>query len=114
MKKMKEERTPEIVKIKNIIMGVLNENGFSDAEIILFGSRAKGDFRTHSDWDFLIVLKEQLDRKEKLDLVHKIGMALVEIYVPCDILIRSEDEVAKRKNVVGSVIRSATRTGVML
>jgi len=115
MKKIEEKaKNPEITKIKNIIMKVLNENGFRDAEIILFGSRAKGDFRTHSDWDFLVVLKEQLHIKEKWDLAHKIRKALADIYIPCDAIVRSEDEVERRKDVIGSVIRSAIKTGVIL
>ncbi len=27
------------------------------AEVILFGSRARGDFRNDSDWDFLVLLE---------------------------------------------------------
>ncbi len=32
------------------------------AEIILFGSRARGDFRMDSDWDFLVLL----DHRQKI------------------------------------------------
>ncbi len=105
---------PKITEIKNIIMKVINENGFTDAEIILFGSRAKGNFRTHSDWDFLIVLKEELNREEKWDLAHNIGKALADIYIPCDVIVRSKMEVERRKDVIGSVIRSAVKTGVWI
>jgi predicted nucleotidyltransferase len=35
------------------------------AEVILFGSRARGDFRNDSDWDFLILLDRQLDEQLK-------------------------------------------------
>ena len=31
-----------------------------NAEVILFGSRARGDFRKDSDWDFLILLERPL------------------------------------------------------
>lgn len=30
------------------------------AEVILFGSRARGDFRKDSDWDFLVLLNRPL------------------------------------------------------
>lgn len=30
-----------------------------DARVILFGSRARGDFRAESDWDFLILTREE-------------------------------------------------------
>jgi predicted nucleotidyltransferase len=111
---MNGDRQPELTKIKSTIMQVLNEKGFREAKIILFGSRARGDFKKGSDWDFLIVLKEELAKKEKWDLAHYIGKALAEIYVPCDVLVRSEKEVEMRKNVIGSVIRSALKTGVLL
>ncbi len=38
------------------------------AEVILFGSRARGDFRNDSDWDFLILLDRPLDQPLK-DLI---------------------------------------------
>ncbi len=34
-----------------------------NAEVILFGSRARGDFREDSDWDLLILLSRPLDRR---------------------------------------------------
>lgn len=50
MNKIEEkDKNEEVIKIKNIIIKVLNENNFTDAGIILFGSRVKGDFTTHSD-----------------------------------------------------------------
>ena len=38
------------------------------AEIILFGSRARGDFNKESDWDFLILtqFKDEMDTWEKM------------------------------------------------
>ncbi len=62
----------------------------------------------------MIILKEKLSIKEKWDLAYKIRKALADIYIPCDVIISSEDEVERRKNVIGSVIRSALKTGVIL
>ena len=31
----------------------------SDAEVILFGSRARGDYREDSDWDFLVLTNKK-------------------------------------------------------
>ena len=39
-----------------------------EAKVILFGSRARGDFRLDSDWDFLILTKKEASwqfQKEK-------------------------------------------------
>ena len=38
----------------------------SDAEVMLFGSRARKDSRTDSDFDVLIVTNQELSPKEKL------------------------------------------------
>ncbi len=35
------------------------------ARIILFGSRARGDFKTNSDWDFLILTSVQVNEHLK-------------------------------------------------
>ncbi|NUO02144.1 MAG: nucleotidyltransferase domain-containing protein [Saprospiraceae bacterium] len=40
------------------------------AEVILFGSRARGDFRQDSDWDFLILLEKPLNPQLK-DLIRE-------------------------------------------
>ena len=36
-----------------------------NSKVILFGSRARGDFREDSDWDFLIVLDREISRELK-------------------------------------------------
>ena len=35
----------------------------ADAEILLYGSRARGDSLDQSDWDFLILLNGKVDDK---------------------------------------------------
>ena len=58
-------RQAEVVeKLKSI----LNELNIKYSKILLFGSRARGDFREESDWDFLIILKKPLDAKTKKEL----------------------------------------------
>ena len=39
------------------------------AEVILFGSRARGDARDDSDWDFLVLTSYPLNRKNKYVIV---------------------------------------------
>jgi len=55
-------------------------------EVILFGSRARGDFREDSDWDFLILLeKEDITKAEK----ERIRERLYEIELEVDEVISS-------------------------
>ena len=42
-----------------------------DATVILFGSRARGDFHAASDWDFLILL-EKIDDETKGKIRHEL------------------------------------------
>ena len=36
-----------------------------EAKIILFGSRARNDFKVDSDWDFLVLTKKRITRELK-------------------------------------------------
>jgi uncharacterized protein len=52
-------------KVKSIVSGISPAN-----EVILFGSRARGDFKPDSDWDFLILLDlNQIDNNQKETLL---------------------------------------------
>lgn len=101
-------------KIKNEILKCHNELGVKVSKIILFGSRARGGYSKYSDWDFLVITEENLSRDEKIEAAHLIRKRLADIYVPCDVLRRSEAEAEKRKSVIGSVIRTALKEGVTI
>lgn len=109
---MKNQQT--IKNIKQTILEYLKEKGINIKRIILFGSRARGDFKTNSDWDLLIVLGKQVSREEKKEIAHKIRKELANLYIPCDVIVSSEEEIEKRKEVIGSVIRNALKRGVTL
>ena len=43
-----------------------------DAEIILYGSRSRGEFVAESDWDFLILVSGHLDDKRVDAIRHRL------------------------------------------
>ena len=43
-----------------------------DAEIILYGSRSRGEFVSESDWDFLILVSGHLDEKRVDAIRHRL------------------------------------------
>jgi uncharacterized protein len=43
-----------------------------DAEIILYGSRSRGEFVSESDWDFLILVSGHLDDKRVDAIRHRL------------------------------------------
>jgi hypothetical protein len=53
-------------KIKSQILMVLGEMGISVEKIILFGSRARGDFSRFSDYDILLIVDRTFTTKEKM------------------------------------------------
>jgi hypothetical protein len=54
-----------IEKIKGLAVSVFE--GTSGSKLILFGSRARGDFNEDSDWDLLVLLKEKKSFSESFD-----------------------------------------------
>jgi uncharacterized protein len=86
-----------------------------DARVFLFGSRARGDFKKHSDYDLLIVTKSTYPVKEKSGLATTINSTLVKkIHAPFDIILQSEIEVETYKNYYGHIVRYAMKEAVEL
>lgn len=63
-----------------------------DAEIILFGSRARGDNKNDSDWDFLILTKLPENRKTISKIKDKIFDAELELEQPISAIVHNEDK----------------------
>ena len=57
---------------KKIITEEVEKAGYKVDKIILFGSRARGDFNDDSDYDFLIVLKQNISHNDESALFLKI------------------------------------------
>jgi len=51
--------------IKEIILKTAKKHNIEIDKIILFGSRARGDYREDSDWDILIVTRKKLRLQER-------------------------------------------------
>jgi len=67
----------------------------AEARVILFGSRARGDHKADSDWDFLIITRQKASRS----LQDEIRELLYDIELDIDQVISSiiEDEETWRK-----------------
>ncbi len=101
-------------EIKSIISDILQSFNFPNAKIVLFGSRARNEFNQDSDWDLLIILKQNISREDKIEISFQIGMALAKKDITSDIIIRSQAEVKKFMKRVNSVTKTALEEGVFL
>ena len=81
---------------------------FQPARILLFGSRARGTDNRWSDVDLLVVMDAVEDKRRA---AVEMRQALGNLTVSKDIVVTTPDEIARRGNVVGSVLRAALREG---
>ncbi|HOW39493.1 MAG TPA: nucleotidyltransferase domain-containing protein [Bacteroidales bacterium] len=85
-----------------------------DAEVLLFGSRARKDENSESDYDILLITKRSLSPKEKLPLKTKIRKALLLVGVRSDILIQSKSEIDQKKRLPGHIVRRIISEAITL
>lgn len=84
---------------------------FNPLRIILFGSHARGDATADSDIDLLVVLPETPDKRQA---AIEIRRALRDLPVSKDIVVTTPDEIARRGDLIGPVLRPALREGKVL
>lgn len=82
------------------------------AQVILFGSRARGDFKADSDWDILVLTSEKMDaptQGEMIDDVYEMEMKYLQ---PISTLI-----IEKKRWDQGEIMplhKNVTREGIVL
>lgn len=84
---------------------------FQPLKVILFGSRARGDIRWDSDYDFLVVMPDGTDRRSAMLSILE---ALAPAPAPKDVLVTTPGELARRGQAPGSVLRAALREGIVV
>ncbi len=104
----------KLKEIKEQIIKSLDEMGISYESIILFGSRARGDYNEDSDYDILIVTKETFPFKEKIRISEAVRDYVVKLHIPSDVMIRSHNEIEYFRNKIGSVVGEAMQEGIIL
>ncbi len=84
-------------------------------QVILFGSRARGDAREHSDIDLIVVESESFgpDRSRRRETV-RLYRALAAFQVPTDILVYSREDVSYWRDSLNHVLARALREGKVL
>lgn len=82
-----------------------------DAQVILFGSHARGEASAHSDVDFLVVEPEVSDEAEEAVRLHR---ALRDLRMPVDVIVVSRDYADRWRGVRGGLVHAALSQGRVL
>ena len=85
--------------------------GWDPLQIVLFGSRARGDHREDSDVDLLVVVDDSVDWSETR---WEIRNGLPSGLIPTDIVVTTPIMWLKRANLVGAIERKALIDGRVL
>ncbi len=85
--------------------------GFHPLRIVLFGSYARGDAGPGSDIDLLIVMPDGDDRRRTVAEVYRV---LADLPLFKDVVVTTPDEISRRGDLVGTVLRPALREGKTL
>ena len=99
-------------KIESLVKII--KKAYPDATVILFGSRARGDFLKDSDYDLIVVSKafegkQFTDRStEVLKLLFKEGI-VGDFEIPC----YTPKEFERKKRMIG-IVREALKEGIIL
>jgi len=89
-------------------------NVLPNSKVLLFGSRARGDNNLESDYDILIITKNELSPKDKFPLKTKIRKVLLKYGIFSDILIQSDNEISIKKNLPGHIVKTILKEGLVI
>ncbi|MCL4496914.1 MAG: nucleotidyltransferase domain-containing protein [Deltaproteobacteria bacterium] len=98
---------------KRIITEEIEKAGYKVERIVLFGSRARGDYKEGSDYDFLVAINRDISRDKKLDLTWHIRRRLAR-YIASDIIIKYVNKLVKEKDDKGLISYYALKEGMTL
>ncbi len=85
------------------------------ARVMLFGSRARGDHDSKSDYDLLVITPTTLEPRQKIRWSTLLNKAIVNtVKIPVDLILQSEEEISEKKELPGHIVRSAMKEAIVL
>jgi predicted nucleotidyltransferase len=110
-----ENETTEVLqRAKRIITEEVEKAGCRVVKVILFGSRARGDARADSDWDFLVVVDRGLPVSQLWDIADDIRLRFARSEFWGDVFIQPLTVVEQQQTDTGCLTYYALREGIDL
>lgn len=97
---------------KKIILEIVKEYNYES--VILFGSRARNEYTQNSDYDLLIIMKEDVPLIELRSIQAEIRKKLALENIDADVLVKSKYIIEDYKDKKGNVIYNALKEGVKI
>ncbi len=100
--------------VLQIINREINKARIGLVKVILFGSRAEGNYSEDSDWDFLVIVDKDLSFKEKKKLWNKISHKIHQYFpfTSFDIIIKEKKVYESEKNIPNTISNEVYFNGV--
>ena len=102
----------ELSQVREIIERELQRAGFRLVRLLLFGSRARGESRSGSDWDFYVIVDRDVPFSEKRKVAAGIRQHLVREGFCTDLFIQSERVVEERRQNTGYLTYYVLKEGI--
>lgn len=99
---------------KQIIIEEVEKTGLKLVRLNLFGSRAREDFHKKSDWDFYVVVNEEIEYSKKLKITSQIRKRMLGFNISCDIVIHSNSLFEEMKDDIGYLTYYVLKEGLEL
>ena len=96
-------------KIEEMVRRIVEK--FHPEQIVLFGSYALGQAGPDSDVDLLVVMPVSGSKRKT---AMEIDLALAGIGLPKDIIVVTPEEVARLRDIVGTIVYPAVREGKVM
>ncbi|QUV83397.1 MULTISPECIES: nucleotidyltransferase domain-containing protein [Chloracidobacterium] len=97
---------------KSIITEEVARAGYQVVRILLFGSRARGDARPDSDWDFFVITDREPLREEKQTIVATLSLRFAALGFYADVILQAEALVQARKANTGFLAYYVLKEGL--
>jgi predicted nucleotidyltransferase len=107
---IEDERKKELADLKKKLLHLLGPQAF---KMVLYGSRARGDYGEESDVDVAILVR-RLTREMKRRILDKVAEIELEYLLPISVLVLSEDEFEYLKKRERRIAIDIEREGVPL